>query len=229
RHGEDLRAFEWHYWNRQIHNERRPLSFKSTAVMAIRESGFSGGGFSNDSPSSWVMNDLGTRVACVSYDLGERRTDPETKAASATRTYFLEVYDTVDGQRLCRHQLLPENNGVTWLEVLVLSPDGSRAAIGWLTGIPGPRFTDTSARQIRVLDVATGKTLYDLSLRDQNNRTLAQAPFFCADGRLLAVTVQETVRQTFEARRGPTDAPTAHTHIIDLESQPAKELGGFDT
>jgi serine/threonine protein kinase/WD40 repeat protein len=244
RHAEELRAFEWHYWNKQIHNERRKHKFENANPVSLSGATFGPGG--RNGATQWAMNDLGTRAACVSFELqGEPQTDPNTKAAPVPRAYFLDVYDTADGRRLCHHQFFhrPASNITPRPTSLLFNHDGSRVVLGWRELSLGASASGrgmvarNSDQLLRVVDVATGGSVYDLKLAGDPEGpvigpvTANHAPFFFADGKRLALVVVPPSRAVTNERGGTNyrASPTAQVHIIDVQAQPARELCTFET
>jgi serine/threonine protein kinase/WD40 repeat protein len=242
RHPEELRAFEWHYWNKQIHNERRKHKFENANPVAVSGSNFGPG----RNTTQWVMNDLGTRVACVSLEQqGEQQTDPNTKAAPVPTAFFLDVYDTADGRRLCHHQFFhqPASNTRPRPTSLIFNHDGSRVVLGWRelslgASASGRGMVARNSDQLfRVVDVATGGFVYELKLAGDPEGpvigpvTANQVPFFFADGKRLALVVVPPSRAVTNEQGGTVfrASPTAQVHIIDVEAQQAKELCRFET
>jgi serine/threonine protein kinase/WD40 repeat protein len=245
RHAEELRAFEWHYWNKQIHNERRKRKFENANPVAVSGSTFGPGG-GRSASTQWAMNELGTRVACVSFELqGEPQTDPNTKAAPGPvpRAYFLDVYDTADGRRLCHHQFFhqPTSNIVPRPTSLVLNRDGTRVVLGWSELGPSasgrgmaPRDSD---QVFRVIDVATSGSVYELKQAGDHEGPVIgplsanYVPFFFAEGKRLALVAVPPPRAVTNERGGTvyTASPTAQVHVIDVQARPAKELCRFET
>src|SRR5262249_51805278 len=77
RHAEEEPGFEWYYWNRQIHNETRSLKFDSAGAIQLGPE-FARGPAAEQ--SRFVMNELGTRVACITRDQdGPAQVDRDTQ------------------------------------------------------------------------------------------------------------------------------------------------------
>jgi len=193
-----------------------------------------------DAPQ-WVMNDLGTRLACVAWEAGREEINPETKAFFTPYDYFVDIHDAADGRRLCHHKYSGSadrrSSGTVmgWSPgaiVMVFSPDGARLALQWSVRRTfwddKEKANRTETDQLfRVLDVASGKVLYELTLTDFERRlgpssrgfSTAFRPVFFPDGNRVAL-----LSGGRDIRLGQSTPTKASLAVIDLQAQPAREL-----
>jgi serine/threonine protein kinase/WD40 repeat protein len=230
RHAEEQPGFEWYYWNRQIHNEARSLKFDNAGAIQLSPL-FARGPAAEQ--SRFIMNELGTRVACITRDEdGPAQADADTQQKVTPRTCYLDVYDTADAKRIYHHPF-SMHTGFPRM-VMQFNRDGSRVALAWsqTNGItPEEAKAGTVGRQerlLKVIEVATGNSVYDLNLGDVSAVTgpafVAVRPHFFPDGKRLALAVAPVRRPGELPPRDEAKAPAAHVHIIDLTTQPAKEV-----
>jgi hypothetical protein len=166
--GPELTGFEWHYWDRRLNSETRPVKLSTSPA---------------DAPD-WVFSDDATRVIAVApakdFSLGNRPVDQ-----------LLKVWDTVTGKELLSH-VLQRSAGRTHVGRGRFSADGSRLAVSWaveraLTR-PNPDGTLTPYRQVRVLEVPSGKTLVEYAEPSGDADRWNLSP----DGRRFAVVAKRT-------------------------------------
>jgi serine/threonine protein kinase/WD40 repeat protein len=241
RHTEDLRGFEWHYWNKQIHNERRTLKFANANAVSSTRFAPSGGRFDAD---RWIMNELGTRVACMAWGAGPDEIDPGTTATITPYTYFVDVYDTVEGHKVCHYQFGSKDRNTPNSLSMLFSPDGSRLALSWseVRRLP-PVDNEKTARPAEydqrfcIVDVASGKSLYEMKLENAGRGGAAGAfgptrqvsPVFFPDGSRLALLVGSTGRLVAVNGQQTIQLPEKGSiGVIDLQAQPARELFRYE-
>src|SRR5262249_9767216 len=156
-------GFEWYYWNRQIHNELRSLKFENAAATQL------GAEFGRGPAAEqlrFVMNALGTRVACITRDQdGPAQTDPNTQQNVTPRTYYLDVYDTANGKQICHHPYYKHPQFPRSL-TLQFNRDGSLVVIDWsqskeITPEQAKAAIDRRLeRLVKVVDVVSGTSIY---------------------------------------------------------------------
>jgi eukaryotic-like serine/threonine-protein kinase len=162
-------GFEWHYWDRKLNSEIRLVKLPSTPSEA----------------PEWVFSEDATKVVSVvpakAINIGGRPIDQ-----------FLKVWDAVTGKELMSH-VLQQSAGRARLGRARFSADGSRLAVSWSADRgptrPNPDGTLTPYRQVRVLEVPSGKTLVEYAepSGDVDRWNLS------ADGRRFAVVAQRAI------------------------------------
>jgi serine/threonine protein kinase/WD40 repeat protein len=206
----ELRGFEWHYWNRQMHAERATSELEPPADgSSVRSSGPLG---RND----YFFSGDGTRL----FRFGTRtRINLQDDAGPIS----LVVWEASTGKQLLTRSIEPDKfeDGATSRTAATyhsVSHDGKRICVGGAimvrTGAPDPdRPPGTQVRSrvwFRVLDLERDQVLFDsrkLSSEKLNARTgIGQ---ISADGRRLVV------RESEEASKG-------RSKIYDLDA-PDKE------
>src|SRR5262249_32721097 len=139
----DLRQFEWYYWNRQIHGERRALSFKgerndSDRTNIVRE---------------WMLNETGTRAVALG-----REDDGDMATGTTPFQCFVEFYDTVENKFLGRRKMIAarvaQEFGLSTRACL--SNDGNRFVLG-LMKVPGGR---PEIKEIEVIDLNSDQPVF---------------------------------------------------------------------
>jgi len=128
---EDLRGFEWFYWNRQCHSDLQTakLAKYSNAYLNVSSFSANGGRFAATSLSS-------SRPA-----IPTRGAPPQQPDAPTRPGVRLQVWDAASGQEVWSHRYLPLSRGSDdrrfgWDGVYVnsgawLSPEGDRVAL-WI-------------------------------------------------------------------------------------------------
>lgn len=202
---EDLRGFEWYYWDRLLHTEL--IAFRPTPLML----GFDATGlaFSPD----------GCRIALASCD-NEKGTiqvhDTATRQEVATLVGHNERIRSVsfcpDGKRILSVDCAGEvrswdgtrctstftlEQGDYRSNVFALSPDGRWIAHGW-------------ADPIRICDAMTGKEVLSLEYEDSPREQLGDMTF-SADSRYLAVLYGNSLDSS-----GGSDAATVIAWNIEI-------------
>jgi serine/threonine protein kinase/WD40 repeat protein len=120
----DLRGFEWHYWNRQMHSE-----VASGTLPGLPEGRLSRAGFSLFTPAGftgrndWMFSDDGSRIACLTFS--EDSTKPHERT--------LYVWDAATRKLLLPHPIavegLPAAADLRVSGDFSMSRDGKRAAV----------------------------------------------------------------------------------------------------
>ncbi len=135
---DDLRGFEWHYWNRFAHQD----------LKAVRLPGFSKVDAEYAPPT---LSPDGTRVAAFV-------TDP------ADQTTRLKLWDADTGRELWS---VPAPGGESPVGYATFSQDGRRFAAS-RTIVPRREGPQVRRTEIRVWDTATGKTVYSTRAPEQS-------------------------------------------------------------
>jgi dipeptidyl aminopeptidase/acylaminoacyl peptidase len=167
--GSDLVGFEWHYWNRQLNPELR--SFRIPAASATA--------------TELVLSDDATRVlAILSAVPSEARSTPVDQ--------LLKVWDAATGKEIASHALM-KAPGRARLSRARFSRDGTKVAAAWAVeqrpAQANPDGTFTPYRQVRVVDLTTGKTLVRYAPPDTDAECWNLSP----DGRRFAVIVKRNL------------------------------------
>jgi eukaryotic-like serine/threonine-protein kinase len=167
--GSDLAGFEWHYWDRQLNPELR--SFRIPAASATA--------------SELVLSDDATRVIAILPAV-------PSEARNAPVDQFLKVWDAVTGKEIAAHPLV-KAPGRPRLSHARFSRDGTKVAISWAGELrpakPNPDGTFTPYRQVRVVDLTTGKTLVSYAPPNTDAECWNLSP----DGRRFAVIVRRNL------------------------------------
>jgi serine/threonine protein kinase/WD40 repeat protein len=180
RHSPELRDFEWHFWNRQLHSDRHSVKLGNESERG------------RPIQNSWHVSEDGQRAFnIVSVIVGEDPVEGLAGLPMALYQHFLEVYDTKDGKRLCRH---PLNEGKSDPASAILSSGafavvrhGDRVAVTWLNSNRSrrsfapdqPRSGPSYTLEYRLIDVAADRTIEKLTQDVGNSLVL----FPCPDGK----------------------------------------------
>jgi serine/threonine protein kinase/WD40 repeat protein len=189
----DLRGFEWHYWNRQMH----------TAVASGTLPGLPKGRLSRDSGSSsspagftgsndWMFSGDGSRIACLTFSEGSTKPHERTLYVwdAATRKLLLPHPVAVEG--------LPAATDLSSWGDFSASYDGKRVAVA-LTCAPqviregpgGPQVfvspdlnSEKSRWMIHVIDVESKKVIFKEG-RKEDGEWISPSVRLSRDGRKL--------------------------------------------
>jgi eukaryotic-like serine/threonine-protein kinase len=167
--GSDLVGFEWHYWNRQLNPELG--SFRIPAASATA--------------TELVLSDDATRVLAILPAV-------PSEARSAPVDQLLKVWDATTGKEIASHPLV-KAPGRPRLSHARFSRDGTKVALSWAgEQRPAKQNSDgtfTPYRQVRVVDLTSGKTL--VSYAPPN--TDAECWNLSLDGRRFAVVAKRNL------------------------------------
>jgi serine/threonine protein kinase/WD40 repeat protein len=192
----DLRGFEWHYWNQQLHTERTTGRLEGLPEGRLsRAEGigrFPGGGFSGS--SDWMFSDDGSRIAYLT----------EREGSSKPHERTLRVWDAATRKLLLSHTIaiegLPAGADLSSWADFSLSRDGKRAAVGVAyypraerEGLGGPqRFVNPYPRSekdrwvVHVIDVDSKKVIFN-SGKNEDGEWSSASPRLSRDGRKLLI------------------------------------------
>jgi WD40 repeat protein len=126
----DLRGFEWHYWNRQMHTAvaRGTLPGLPEGRLS-RESGSSSSPAGFTGSNDWMFSGDGSRIACLTFSEGSTKSHERT----------LYVWDAATRKRLLSHPVavegLPAATELSSWGDFSMSYDGKRVAVA-LTCVP---------------------------------------------------------------------------------------------
>ena len=167
RQPDDLRGFEWRYWDRVVNAERQVLKLPVARTTNRR----------------WVMTPDGSKVVAAVP------ADARTKAGGGPPSDQLLKGWAADTGKELFSLALQQASGPANVSRVRFSHDGTRAAVSWSTartGVPEVDEEFSPQRRVRVLDVSSGKALVDHQPpgEDVSQWTLS------ADGRRFAAVVR---------------------------------------
>jgi serine/threonine protein kinase/WD40 repeat protein len=219
----ELRGFEWHYWNRQMHTE-----VASGTLPGLPEGRLSRAGRRTISPAGftarndWMFSDDGSRIACLTF--GEGSTKPHE------RTLF--VWDASTRKLLLSHPIsvegLPAAAEFTSWGDFSLSTDGKRAAVAMCcyhraegndSGVPvGGRDPNPSSDKdrwvIHVIDVDSKKVIFTAEKKEDGESSGASVRL-SRDGRRLLSDSGRLAARTRRITVWDLDSPDKQPVIID--------------
>jgi serine/threonine protein kinase/WD40 repeat protein len=208
----DLRGFEWHYWNQQLHTERTTGKLQDLPEGLLSRGGPVGGG-------NWTFSGDGSRIACLTL----------SEVLSKPFEYTLWVWDAATRKRLLSHPIavegLPPDARVNYSSNFSLSHDGKRAAVaGTCYPIPegerlgggfGPWLFDSEKDRsaIHVIEVDTKKVIFTDGKKEDSEWTNPRVQL-SRDGRKLLSSMSPV--------RAGEGASLGRITVWDLDS-PGKE------
>jgi serine/threonine protein kinase len=189
----DLRGFEWHYWNQQLHTERTTGKLPGLPEGQVSQPGLFGRfgpGFSGR--SDWMFSDDGSRIAYLTFSEGSSKPHERTLRVwdAATRTLLLEHQIAFEG--------LPAGADLNSWADFSLSQDGKRAAVAvayyprvereGIVGPPSVLYPRSKKDRwvIHVIDVDSKKVIFNSGKKEDSEWTSASARL-SRDGRRLLI------------------------------------------
>ena len=210
----DLRGFEWQYWDRKIHAERRRLTLD--LKLGTQEL---------VSPDSWSVSNDGARLACItkprqtiSGPWGDPGGDVQCK-----------IFDTGSGKLIRTHPVYTHQTGPS---IVVAAPlfscDGQQLALGWAAGGRGGPVQRHVVDRVQVVDVTTGKVIFGPQVSGET----VTAYDFSPDGRRFVTVAFPTPIQKGGWSSGPPLTSRAiracKATVWDLTATPVKDFCTID-
>jgi WD40 repeat protein/tRNA A-37 threonylcarbamoyl transferase component Bud32 len=167
--GEELRGWEWYWWNRVLHNEKLTLRGHAEAVTSV------------------VFSPDGKRLASASRDGAVKVWDAASGQETLTLNGCTSVAFSPDGKRLAsasEDKTVKVSDAVTGQELLTL-----KGHTGWVLSVAfspdGKRLASASEdKTVKVWDAATGQEIQNL--RRQSNPDAVFSVTYSPDGKRLA-------------------------------------------
>jgi serine/threonine protein kinase/WD40 repeat protein len=175
----DLRHFEWHYLNRQMHPEHAAFTLPDADPNLIRGT--------RPEEIGWLLSRDGRRAAHLFIPhFSTLANNPDSKRGR------LKVWDVATRKLLLDHKLA-EDEGTIGIRGNIFSPDGKVVLLSGLTitnNPPGPGRVDIGYAWVRVLEVDTQKVLFD-SRKESSKGGVSTRASMSSDGRKLVTQESE--------------------------------------
>lgn len=183
---EDLRGFEWHYWQRQMHAEQRTIDSPFPLLM----------------PSVLSMDQSRAQsdTARFSADNKYIATAAENFGATLVRVWEIESGKELLEKRLDQNPPLARRGGPLVTELC--HADAERVALVIRATVVPVTGQQMVAARLQVFNVATGETAFSKEIEYDSSRAKPKTFVVSRNGSRIAALLREPVVQIWDGRTG---------------------------